>query len=620
MRANPLLLVVALALACAEAAAAPAAEIVTLQGKGDYRESGTADWRPAKREAAARGGAVRAHHAGREQDGAAARRPDADDAAGRLDRAGEAGRCRGRASRSSSSARAPGASRPRRRRRTSASARPRGLPRSAAPSGWSRSTTTAAARFTVVEGELDISNDLGSISVGADEQGVLERGKAPSKHRLQNARERVQWVSSFTIDPARYPSPATESAAAAIRQGEIARARDLLAAAIARDGAAPEAYFLASEVELYFGRGREALALMDRAAARFPNEPRVPGLTARAALFADDFPRARAAAADALARFPDTLESQLAAGEVARLDGDSRRRAAGAAARDAHRAEGLARVACARARCRPNARIRGAARRALDEADKLSPDNAHVLGELGLVEANAYDLPRARALLDRAQAAQPDDFATWTALGFARLKSGDTEGALEALLKATLLEPRSAKAHVYLAVVYWQQGRADDAFAMLRTASLNDPKDPLPYQFAAMMHADLLQPGDALADAREAVARLAYVKSLDAIANDLRGAANLGAPLAQLGLEAWALKNAQDSFDPALGRQPPLPRRPAPGQVPRQQRARAGLPLRPARLRRLEPLPVAHLAPGKLRHARVARLALVRHAHGRARS
>ena len=59
-----------------------------------------------------------------------------------------------------------------------------------------------------------------------------------------------------------------------------------------------------------------------------------------------------------------------------------------------------------------------------------------------------------------------------------------------------------------------------------------------------------VRPGDAVGSARDAMKRLRFAKSLDAIANNLRGSANLGTPLAQLGLEAWALKNAQDSFDP----------------------------------------------------------------------
>lgn len=373
--------------------------------------------------------------------------------------------------------------------------------------------------FTVVDGEIEISNELGSLPVGIDEQGILERGKAPTKVRLQNARERVQWVSSLTLDESRYGTGAADRELAAIERA------------------------------LYLGQLAAATQRLESAATRFPSDARLPALAARAALLADDFPRARAAAANALARFPDSIETQLAAGEVARLDGDflaarnALRRATLIAPKDWRGWHALGRLMAERSDWRE-------ARRALDEAGKIAPGSAQVLAQRGMIEANAYDLPSARELLDRALDAQADDFSTWTGQGEARLRSGDVDGAIEALLKATLLEPRYARAHVNLAIAYWQKGRADDAFKELATASLHDPRDPVPYQLAAMMKSDLLMPGDALASAREAVARLPYVKSLDAIANNLRGSANLGAPLAQLGLEAWALKNAQDSFDP----------------------------------------------------------------------
>ena len=533
----------------APAAAGPAAEIVSLQGKGDYREAAATEWRPARvkqpldagqyvrtTQPESKMGLLLADQTQLTLQGVSIVQVKSPEAAGARRSIIEFGKGTGRFQTKTPS-------------KDFRVGTPTGLAAIRGTEWLLEVDDDGRSAFTVVEGEIDISNELGSISVGADEQGVLERGKAPSKRRLQDARERVQWVSAFAVDADRYRSERVAEAAAAVRAGEITRARALLNASIGRGDAAAEAYFLAADIEMYFGRGREALALLDRAASRFPADARVPGLTARAALFADDFARARVAAAEALAKYPGNVESQLAAGEVARLDGDypAARRALRAATRiapDDWRAwHALGQLQSERSHPR-------AARRALAAADRVSPGNATVLSELGLVEANAYDLPQARALLDRSLAARPDDFATWTALGYARLKSGDAEGALDALLRATLLEPRQARAHIYLGVAYWQLGRHADALAQMRTASRHDPKDPLPYQLAAMMHSDLLRPGDALAAARESVARLAYVKSLDAVANDLRGSANLGAPLAQLGLEAWALKNAQDSFDP----------------------------------------------------------------------
>jgi CHASE2 domain-containing sensor protein/tetratricopeptide (TPR) repeat protein len=542
------LLILLAAFAASNASAAPAAEIVSLQGKGDYRETESADWRPARVKLPLEAGQfVRTTQPHSKMslllvdqtemtiEGVSFAQVKSPDTGARRSII-EFGQGKGRFQTKTPT-------------KDFKVGTPTGL---AAIRGTEWLVEVAAdgrSAFTVVEGEIEISNDLGAITVGADEEGVLERGKPPSKRRLQNARERVQWVSSFTVDADRYPSEGVREAATAIREGDLTRARTLLNAAIGRGGAPAEAYFFAADIEMYFGRGREAIAILERAAARFPGDARVPGLTARAALFADDFPRARAAAAEATAKFPDNVESRLAAGEVARLDGDYP--AARVAFRSATRvAPGDWRAWHALGQLQSERSNPRSARRALAEAERIAPDNATVLAERGLVEANAYDLPRAREILDRALVARADDFATWTALGYTRLRSGDPQGALEALLRATLLEPRQARAHIYLGITYWQLGRFDDALKEMRTASLHDPKDPLPYQYTAMMQSDLMQPGEALAAARESVARLPYLKSLDPVATDLRGSANLGAPLAQMGLEAWAMKNAQDSFDP----------------------------------------------------------------------
>ncbi len=152
--------------------------------------------------------------------------------------------------------------------------------------------------------------------------------------------------------------------------------------------------------------------------------------------------------------------------------------------------------------------------------------------------------------LDSSLALQPDDYTTWAGLGFARLRKGDPDGAIDALVRATMIEPRYARAHIHLAVAYWQQGLTSQAFSSLQRASEADPRDPLPYQYAAMMRGDLMQPGLAAEQAREALERVRYAKSLDAIAGSTRGTANLGAVFAQFGLEAWALRNAQESYDP----------------------------------------------------------------------
>jgi predicted Zn-dependent protease len=412
---------------------------------------------------------------------------------------------------------------------------------------------------TVVEGEVEVSNEHGRLTVLPDEQAVLEKGKAPTKRRIQDAKERVQWVSAFTVETARYPElrslPAGAEGASltaiakAADAGELASARSLAMIHVAKpDLALAAGHFLAADLALWFGDAAEARAILAEAGRRFPAEKRTDAFAAWAALFADRFDLAREAAARALARHPGTLESQLAAGDVARLDGDYRgaraafREATRLAPKDWRGWHGLARVEGERGNVERS-------RRAFAQSLALEK-RPLVLGERGALEAGAGEMAEASRTLDEALALQADDYTAWAGRGYERLRAGDAEGAIDALARATMLEPRYARAHIHLAVAYWQQGLREQAFASLERASLADPRDPLPYQYAAMMRGDLLQPGLAIEQAQEALARLAYAKSLDAIAGSTRGVANLGAAHAQFGLEAWALRNAQESYDP----------------------------------------------------------------------
>ncbi|MFA5082681.1 MAG: TonB-dependent receptor, partial [Hydrogenophilaceae bacterium] len=135
-------------------------------------------------------------------------------------------------------------------------------------------------------------------------------------------------------------------------------------------------------------------------------------------------------------------------------------------------------------------------------------------------------------------------------LGVLDLKRGHPESALDNLLKAGVMEPRYARVHVYTAVAYWQLGDRKQAREELDRAGQLDDKDPLPHFMAAMMASDLLQPADAVDAARQAMARLPYLKSLNQLANDQQGSANLGQSFAFMGMEDWARAYAQASYSP----------------------------------------------------------------------
>src|SRR5260221_13888165 len=148
---------------------------------------------------------------------------------------------------------------------------------------------------------------------------------------------------------------------------------------------------------------------------------------------------------------------------------------------------------------------------------------------------------------------QPDNYVALTGLGVLELKAGNIGAATEALLQASLIEPRYARAQVYLAAAYYQAGRDDAALAELARAAESDPKDPLPYLLMSIIRLDRIEPGYAVAEAQQALERIPFLKSLNQVADNQKGVANVGAPLAAMGLEAWARSAAHESYLPFWG-------------------------------------------------------------------
>jgi Flp pilus assembly protein TadD len=239
-------------------------------------------------------------------------------------------------------------------------------------------------------------------------------------------------------------------------------------------------------------------------------------------------------------------------GDIARHEGFAREalaaygRAAQLAANDARGWYGLGAVEGEREDVRE-------ARSDLTRAITLDATDASYRAELGTVESFAGNLPGARAQLQEALALQPDNYIALTGLGIVELKAGNTDAALEALQKATAIEPRYARAHVYLAAAYYRT-RSDSAalFELTRAQEL-DPNDPLPHLLMSIIRLDRIEPGLAVAEAQEALARLPFVKSLNQVADNQRGVANVGTPLAFMGLEGWARSAAHESYLPFWG-------------------------------------------------------------------
>ncbi|RYF43427.1 MAG: TonB-dependent receptor [Comamonadaceae bacterium] len=412
--------------------------------------------------------------------------------------------------------------------------------------------------LTVLSGRVDVSNAQGSVEVGPSEQATVEVGRAPVKRILVRPRERVQWVLAHTIEPGRWvefqrvdrPSWLTE-VQANIDAGQLAAARDRLLAQERAGNGDPVLALLLAEFEVLDNR----LDAAERRLALAWSSGRDPRAAARRAELLAALDRGAEAGpwiAAARAQAPQSVELLLADAEWQRLEG--RAEQALALLREAVRtAQGETQQAAAYLGLGRALLERGdlhAARTALQRAVQLAPRYAPILGEQATAATEALRLGQARQGFDTALALAADDYVSLAGSGLLALKEGDPTRARTQLLKALVVEPRFARAQVWLAVAEYQLGESAAALDSLARARLADPNDPLPWQIEAILANDRGAPVDAMAAAREALARLPYLKSLNPLASDSQGSANLGKSLGDFGLEHWSRAYASASYYP----------------------------------------------------------------------
>lgn len=370
-------------------------------------------------------------------------------------------------------------------------------------------------QLVVLSGQVTMGNAEGELLVAPGEAALAQPGKAPVKFRLANPAARVQWVSAWRVQPARWSGPVVSAADRLLADGEIA----------------------------------QAIAMLQPAAAEGRGDPAATALLARSLVRDDRLAEGRTLLAVALDGNARNLELLLAAGELAILDGDAvaarryYRQALAAYPDTAEAWYGLGRIDSERENV-------SAARVALGRALGIDAELGVALAERGALETFANELHAAdrdlRQLLDR----EPDNYVALTALGINHLKSGRPGEALVAFLKAGTIEPRYARAWMYSGAAFYRLGEAERALEALRRAGELDPRDPLPHLMTSLVIADRLDFGEAIVSAGRAQERMPFLKSLNQVANDQKGSANLGSALAAFGMEEWATRHAHDAYSP----------------------------------------------------------------------
>ncbi|MCV0395622.1 MAG: FecR domain-containing protein [Rhizobiaceae bacterium] len=354
----------------------------------------------------------------------------------------------------------------------------------------------------VLDGEVELANEFGSVSVSGGEAAVARIGQAPTKIVIVDPDDREQMLFYLTLRGAFTFLPATPSDAAAMRR------QHRLIAALPPESRSVEDWVSLAETTLSVAGRPAAAETLDKARAMPLSrrqrarldlvEALILGSGRRyaeaAALFQRALPgldparRAVAAYGGYFARAladPDRLEDPPAetAGPYGALAdayaaGFLRdiRGAIDALKRAEQRYPGDPTLPAARAQFALLMDDRDQVKEAIDRALAIDPENPTALeARAGYRAGIESDLKGALEDLGKAVLVAPGSSSVWNALGLVLSQRGAMREAEEAFKRAIELDPEGPVARANLAIHYLDQGRLREAKAEIDRAIAADP-------------------------------------------------------------------------------------------------------------------------------------------------
>lgn len=400
---------------------------------------------------------------------------------------------------------------------------------------WAISADEQTTSLQVFDGEVELFNDQGRVSVAAGQAATAVLGRAPTRVQLVNPVGREQMMYFVALeDGLDLFSTADVPGLAAARRGDWQAARDAFASApregrvgaiadfgnfvadirLGTDRDLPEiverqpvSFVSRAFVQSFIGELGAAIATADEGLARYPDEMALYEIKARAALLLGDDQIAREAIDAALARHPENAAALALRAEIsADYDGQPYRaldEAQRAVALDPERPASLATLSDIRLE-------RSADREALaaiNRAIALDPDNPGLQARRATILLSQNRTREAHAAIEQALTLDPTLSIVRTALAEYYLRVGDPDQALEEGLAGSADNPAYSRALLQLAEIYYGLGDSETAVQQFDAADRLDPMSPLtPLARAALALHDY-RADDAIRAAREAVGR-----------------------------------------------------------------------------------------------------------------
>ena len=358
--------------------------------------------------------------------------------------------------------------------------------------------------LALLNGEVDLANAQGSVSLKSGEQGTVESGQAPQKTAMLEAANIIQWSLYYpaVVDVDELGLSDSErntfsDSLAAYREGDLLKALAAWPEGATASSDATKGYRAAlllsvgqvneatKELEGLNTPPANALREMIAVVKRPPSHPRI-------AQSQKDSNRAAE-------RVPGTASEWLALSYAhqAKSDlGEALKAAREAVAKSPNFGFAWVRVAELEFSFGRTA----AAKEALDKGLALSPRNAQGIALKGFLLAAAGQNAAAAEEFDRAIAIDPALGNAWLGRGLLKFRSGRGAAGREDLQVAATLEPNRSVLRSYLAKGFAQTWDDKHAEKELALAIQLDPNDPTPWLYSALLAEQQNRVNDAIGD------------------------------------------------------------------------------------------------------------------------
>ena len=359
---------------------------------------------------------------------------------------------------------------------------------------------TGQVTFAVFDGEVDLTNAFGGVSLASGEIGTVDPGQAPVKTAVIQATNIIQWWLYYpaVLDANELPlTPAEQSQLSAslssYRAGDLLLAlqnypagrtpqsdgeRAFLAALLLAVGQLEQA-----EIQLAsLGAESPLSQALREMIATVQNQPRLATLNTEPST-----------ASAWLARSYSQQASYDLAGALA-----STRAAVKQSPEFGFAWERVAELEFSFGRT-------AEATKALDHALELSPRNAQAWALKGFLGAAANRLKAATNAFQTAIDLDPALGNGWLGRGLVRIRMGDAVGGRVDLQTAAALEPNRSVLRSYLGKAFDNLGETTNAVKELHLAQRLDDADPTPWLYSALLLRQQLRFNEALDDLERSI-------------------------------------------------------------------------------------------------------------------